>query len=161
MSIPLAGGDLSIQQAACLSIPLAGSMPYCHVHYAHHCSYIPRKQSPRINTARAAGIMAPGDCTGTACISCSRCSFRYVPVPTCQGSTSLYVPPLNYKREGTRRYKASHLDAAQTLILNTTHRGVGYYAPAARTTLNPRVHSCSSRIRLTGKTLRPPPHLRI
>jgi hypothetical protein len=25
---------------------------------------------------------------------------------------------------------------------NTTHSGVGYYAPAARTTLNPRVLSC-------------------
>jgi hypothetical protein len=32
-------------------------------------------------------------------------SFHYVPGPTCQGSTSLYVPLLNYKREGTQRYK--------------------------------------------------------
>jgi hypothetical protein len=32
-------------------------------------------------------------------------SFHYVPGPTCRGSASLYVPPLNYKREGTQRYK--------------------------------------------------------
>jgi hypothetical protein len=29
---------------------------------------------------------------------------RFVPRPTCRGSVSLYVPPLNYKREGTLRY---------------------------------------------------------
>jgi hypothetical protein len=33
------------------------------------------------------------------------CSFRYVPGPTCQGSTPLYMPPLSYKREGTQCYK--------------------------------------------------------
>jgi hypothetical protein len=32
-------------------------------------------------------------------------SFHFAPRPTCQGSASLYVPPLSYKREGTRRYK--------------------------------------------------------
>jgi hypothetical protein len=31
--------------------------------------------------------------------------FHYAPGPTCQGSASLYVLPLNYKREGTHRYK--------------------------------------------------------
>jgi hypothetical protein len=25
--------------------------------------------------------------------------------PACRGSASLYVPPLNYKREGTQRYR--------------------------------------------------------
>jgi hypothetical protein len=39
--------------------------------------------------------------------------------------------------------------------LNTAHSGVGYYAPAARTTLNPCVFLCSSRIHLAGKMLRP------
>jgi hypothetical protein len=33
-------------------------------------------------------------------------SLRFAPRPTCRGSTPLYVPPLSYKREGTRRYKA-------------------------------------------------------
>jgi hypothetical protein len=33
-------------------------------------------------------------------------SLRFAPRPTCRGSAPLYVPPLSYKREGTRRYKA-------------------------------------------------------
>jgi hypothetical protein len=32
-------------------------------------------------------------------------SFYYAPGPACRGSASLYVPPFNYKREGTQRYK--------------------------------------------------------
>jgi hypothetical protein len=32
-------------------------------------------------------------------------SFHYAPGPACRDSTSLYVPPLNYKREGTQRYR--------------------------------------------------------
>jgi hypothetical protein len=31
--------------------------------------------------------------------------FHYAPRPACRGSASLYVPPLNYKREGTQRYR--------------------------------------------------------
>jgi hypothetical protein len=67
-------------------------------------------------------------------------SFHYVPGPTCQGSASLYLPPLNYKREGTQRYrkKAHNLSNSQTLKLTGfTHTQyyihtveVGYYAPA-------------------------------
>jgi hypothetical protein len=51
-----------------------------------------------------------------------------------------------------------HLDAhkfIQALKLNTSNSGVGYYTPAARTTLNPCVFLCSSRFHLTVKTLRP------
>jgi hypothetical protein len=67
-------------------------------------------------------------------------SLRFAPGPTCRGSASLYVPPLGYKREGTQRYKAASLRSnsdpqthkfIQALKLNTTHSGVGYYAPAA------------------------------
>jgi hypothetical protein len=68
-------------------------------------------------------------------------SFQFAPGPTCRGSVSLYEPPLSYKREDTRRYKAdtdsSSLTITQThkfiqaLKLNTAHSGVGYYAPAA------------------------------
>jgi hypothetical protein len=66
--------------------------------------------------------------------------------------------PLNYKREGTLRYKAfsfrlthTHLDSQshkfiQALKLNIAHSGVGYYAPVARTTLNPCVFLCSLSI---------------
>jgi hypothetical protein len=84
-------------------------------------------------------------------ISCSKYYIRYVPGPACRGSVSLYVPPLSYKREGTRRYKAGslgHLDSQthkfiQALKLNTSHSGIGYYAPAVRTNLNPCVFLCS------------------
>jgi hypothetical protein len=75
--------------------------------------------------------------------------------------------PLDYKREGTQRYKDKLLDS-QVHIHAYTHSQynihtveVGYYAPAASTTLIPRVLVCSSQIHPTGKTLRPLPHLRI
>jgi hypothetical protein len=45
--------------------------------------------------------------------------FHYATGPTCRGSTSLYVPPLSYKREGTQRYKA---DPTQTHELSQAHR---------------------------------------
>jgi hypothetical protein len=58
------------------------------------------------------------------------------------------------------RLTQTHLDShthkfIQALKLNTSYNGVGYYAPAARTTLNPCVFLCSSRFHLTGKMLRP------
>jgi hypothetical protein len=49
--------------------------------------------------------------------------LHYAPGPACRGSASLYVPPLNYKREGTQRYKG------HAQLLHTVE--VGYYAPAA------------------------------
>jgi hypothetical protein len=67
-------------------------------------------------------------------------SLRFAPGPICRGSAPLYVPPLSYKREDTRRYKAaslrSNLDSQthkfiQALKLNTAHIGVEYYASAA------------------------------
>jgi hypothetical protein len=49
--------------------------------------------------------------------------LHYAPGPTCRGSVSLYVPPLNYKREGTQRYRTSSLTHkfTQTLRLNTAY----------------------------------------
>jgi hypothetical protein len=41
------------------------------------------------------------------------------------------------------------------LSSNITHSGVEYYAPAARTTLNPYVFLCSFLHLATSKTLRP------
>jgi hypothetical protein len=67
-----------------------------------------------------------------------------------EGLSTLVRAPLSYKRGGTQHYKTQiHLDLAQAhkfiqaLKLNTSHIGVGYYAPAARTTLNPYVFLCS------------------
>jgi hypothetical protein len=82
------------------------------------------------------------------------------------GLSILVRAPLSYKRGGTQRYRLkltqTDLDShthkfIQAPKLNTTHSGVGYYAPAAQTTLNPCVFLCSSRFHLTGKTLRPLP----
>jgi hypothetical protein len=76
---------------------------------------------------------------------------RFDPGPTCRGSVSLYVRPLNYKRQGTLRYNTDSgsltPNLRQTLTSfqsNTSHNGVGYYAPATQTTLNPCVFLCSS-----------------
>jgi hypothetical protein len=122
---------------------------------------LPRKQPRDINIVCATNIMALGVHPGVTGISCF---LPFVPGPTCRGSVSLYMPPLSYKREGTRCYKGHglrpNLDSQthkfiQALKLNTSHNGVGYYAPAARTTLNPCVFLCSSRLHPAGKTLRP------
>ena len=89
-------------------------------------------------------------------------SYHYALGLVCRGSASLYVPPLNYKREGTQRYKGQalkhnihtlHTQLHSQYSLHTVE--VGYYAPAARTTLNPRVLVCSSIFQQTGKPLRP------
>jgi hypothetical protein len=85
--------------------------PYRRVHYAHHYSYVTKEAAAACQHCACCGQHEPGDCTYVTCISCSRYSFHYVPGPICRGSASLYVPPLSYKREGTRRYKASHSDA--------------------------------------------------
>jgi hypothetical protein len=63
----------------------------------------------------------------------------YVPGPTCRGPVPLCMPPSTIKGEAcdvTRQIQSQ----AQTH--NTLHSRVGCYAPAARTTLNPRVLSC-------------------
>jgi hypothetical protein len=105
--------------------------PCCRVHYAHHYSCVTKEA--------AADISTPGDCSGIlALVTSIMYSLRFVPGPTCRGSASLYVPPLTYKREGTRRYKAdSHRlsdsqvhTSSQAHSLNTTHSGVRYYVPA-------------------------------
>jgi hypothetical protein len=126
-----------------------------------------RKQPRDINTIWTTDIMVLRDLLGDAGVGYFYIySLRFAPRPACRGPTPLCVPPLSYKREGTRRYKAdpteaqAHLDShthkfIQALKLNTSHSGVGYYASVARTTLNPCVFLCSSRFHLTGKTLRP------
>jgi hypothetical protein len=62
----------------------------------------------------------------------------YAPGPACWGSTSLYVPPLNYKREGTQRYRGQTWTGSDRLTHTQTHTQynlhtveVGYYALAA------------------------------
>lgn len=69
--------------------------------------------------------------------------------PTYQGPTSLYLLPLDYKRESTcDTWEDPHSNSLGDIpiqtnlsqaLSNTIHSGAGYYAPAAQTTLNPCV----------------------
>jgi hypothetical protein len=103
----------------------AATSPFTGRQYAHAvaCTILiithalPRKQSQHINTAWTTDIMAPGDCSGVlALVTSIMYSLHFAPGPTCHGSASLYMPPLSYKREGTRRYKAD----SQTLRLSSS-----------------------------------------
>jgi hypothetical protein len=105
MSTPLIGNDQVVSQAACLSVPLAGSAPM--LRRALCSSRLVRRQTSFLNTTmlrKIADNRAEGDCTRPD-ISGFGCSIRYVPGPTCRGSASLYMSPLSYKREGMQRYK--------------------------------------------------------
>jgi hypothetical protein len=104
-----------------LSIPLTGGVPSPR--------YVGRaitRTLLTINAAWTAVIMTPADyscvtkaedpCVLSAFTIHIMYSYYYAPGPTCRGSASLYVPPLNYKREGTQRYKGQVLH-----VLNTAY----------------------------------------
>jgi hypothetical protein len=136
--------------------------PCCGIRYAHHHSYVTREASGARRyyanhgyqgTRRLHWRPALVDPSITSVMSLG---------PHVGAQHPCTYPPLSYKRGGTQRYKAqTHLDATQAhkfiqvLKLNTSHSGVGYYAPAARTTLNPCVFLCSFIAYQTSKTLRP------
>jgi hypothetical protein len=114
--------------------------------------------TPRIRRSRASGhkkIVSATDFSG------SKRYILYVPRPTCWGPVPLCMPPFSYKRGGMRRYThnlRSHLRLASSykFTSNTSHSGVGYYAPAARTTLNPCVFLSSSHsLQRSRKTPKP------
>jgi hypothetical protein len=121
-----------------LTIPYTRSFPY----------------TPRIRRSRMSGREKISPATNICNYKCYIC---YVPGPICRGSVPLCMPPFSYKRGGIRRYKGrerAHLDPSDSrqlkLSRNTSHSGVGCYAPAARTTLNPCVFLCSSHF-ITNK----------
>jgi hypothetical protein len=104
--------------------------------------------TPRIRRSRSSGHkkIAP-----VANICGSKRYILYVPGPTCRGPVPLCMPPFSYKRGGMRRYTQAQsfrpnlsLTSSYKLSSNTSHSGVGCYAPAAQTTLNPCVFLCSS-----------------
>jgi hypothetical protein len=114
---------------------------------AVHC-VIPSTRSlpctPKIHRSRTTGhkVIAPA-----ANIYSSKCYILYVPGPTCRGSVPLCMPPSAIKWEACdvtrcRPNSRQTLSSSYKLPNNTSHSGVGYYAPEARTTLNPRVLSC-------------------
>jgi hypothetical protein len=79
-------------------------------------------------------------------ISGSKRYILYVPGPTCRGPVPLCIPPSAIKGEACDVTHTRNLRLASSYKLssNTSHSGVGYYAPAAQTTLNPCVFLCSS-----------------
>jgi hypothetical protein len=115
--------------------------------------------TPRIRRSRASGhkkIVSATDISG------SKRYILYVPWPTCRGLAPLCMPPSTIKGEAcdvthTRNLR-SHLRLASSykLTSNTSHSGVGYYAPTARTTLNPCVFLSSSHsFQRSSKTPKP------
>jgi hypothetical protein len=78
----------------------------------------------------------------------------YVPRPTCRGPSPLCMPPSAIKGEACdvthklggrlNPFRLTQtLTSSYKLSSSTSHSGVGCYAPAARTTLNPCVFLCS------------------
>jgi hypothetical protein len=134
------------------------------VHYQGSFPSTPTLRGPRVSE-RGKIALATNYCCPKSYIHCA-------PGPTCRGSALLYTPPLSYKRGACNVTRETQTQVIQdTLRLpqaytqlklssNTIHSGVGYYAPVARTTLNPCVFLCSFLHLATGKTLKPPPHLR-
>jgi hypothetical protein len=102
--------------------------------------------TPRIRRSRATGHKKIASATD---IRGSKLYILYVPGPTCWGPVLLCMPPFAIKgeaydvtKEALRPSFRQKLISSYKLPSNTSHSGVGYYAPAARTTLNPRVLSC-------------------
>jgi hypothetical protein len=143
LSIPLAGGARATLQTTHLSSPLPKQcaraarctvLIRCTRSFPLHADLYRSWVSGRKKIAPAASISS---------------YIRYVPGPTCRGSVLLYMSPFSYKREAcdvTTKAQSLGLDPSHTrqlkLSSNTTHSGVGYYAPAARTTLNSCVFLC-------------------
>jgi hypothetical protein len=100
------GGVQATLQAVCSSTPVADSTPVLR-HTLCSSSLIRSQGSfrctPMLRRPRISGRKKIALATR---ITCSKYYICYVPRPACRGSVSLYVPPLSYKREGTRCYKA-------------------------------------------------------
>jgi hypothetical protein len=107
---------------------IRGPRNYLHVTISraitHHysCGLLP------INAAWTAAIMTSANyswVTLSALFITIMYFFHYAPGPTCRGSASLCVPPLNYKREGTQRYKGQTLKLTRSITysIQLTHSG--------------------------------------
>jgi hypothetical protein len=105
MSTLLTGGDQAILQAACPSTPVAGSTPMLR-HTLCSSSLVRCQGSFRCTPMlRRPQISGHKEIALATSISCTKYYIHYVPRPACRGLASLCVPPLSYKREGTRRYR--------------------------------------------------------
>jgi hypothetical protein len=126
----------------------------------HHYSCVTRKGLLPINAAWTAVIMTPAD---YSCVTLSTLVihimyfFHYARGPACWGSASLYVPPLNYKREGTQRYRGH----AQLHSIQLTHSGGRVLRSGGLNHYNPSSPLVFFQISPNRQPLRPPPYLRI
>jgi hypothetical protein len=108
--------------------------------------------TPRIRRSLAEKIVSTTDIRG------SKHYILYVPGPTCRGPVPLCMPPSAIKGEACVVTHGRNLRLASSYkpSSNTSHSGVGYYAPAARTTLNPRVFLCTApSLHQSSKTPKP------
>jgi hypothetical protein len=87
--------------------------------------------------------------------------FHYAPGPACRGSASLYVPPLNYKREGTQRYKGQTQFTHSTHSILLTHSGGRVLRSGGLNHYNPSCLLVFIPNSPNRQPLRPPPNLRI
>jgi hypothetical protein len=134
LSIPLVGGAMATLQTAHLSSPLPkqyARVARCTVliPYARSSPYMPRLCRSRVLGRKK---IAPAEDISSY--------IRYVPGLTCRGSALLYMSPFSYKRGGMQRYNTGGKRLKKSSIWrlglssfhsNTTHSGVGCYAPAA------------------------------
>jgi hypothetical protein len=139
LSTPLAGGARAILQIACLSSPLSNSAPV--LRGALCTSSLVREASP------ARRYYADLRCHGArrllqqrTLVAQSTTSVMFLGPHV--GAQYPCTCPLSYKRGGMQCYKGRpHSDGLNldsqlsSFHSNPTHSGVGYYAPAARTTL--------------------------
>jgi hypothetical protein len=158
MSTPLTGGDQTILQAACLSIPLAGSTPV--LRHTLCSSWLARYRGSSREILTLYALRTLWRSEFTLALQALVASFHLSLGPHVGAQYPCMCPPWAIKgsAHGVTRQANSDphtLKLTSSYKLNTSHSGVGYYAPAARTTLNPCVFLCSSRLHLTGKTLMP------
>jgi hypothetical protein len=161
LSTQLAGGVQAILQAACLSIPLPNSTPALQgaTVPVHHHSYVAREASPARQCYADRGYQDARKIALGTDTSRSKYYICYVPGPTCRGPAPMYVPPLDYKREGTQRYRFIQTQA----ILDTTQAHEQYNTQWSRVLRSGgpnhskllHVLVCSSLNSVIGKTLRP------
>jgi hypothetical protein len=158
LSISLAGGARATLQTAHLSSPL---LKQCA--RAARCSVlIPYTRSfpcaTRLHRSRVSGRTEI-----TRAWRAVDPSFHLSLSPHVGAQNHCTCPPWTIKGEACNvrglRHKSFRLTHNSSFHNNPTHSGVGYYAPATRTTL-----TCSCAwwsLSKTDKTLKPLPHLRI
>jgi hypothetical protein len=129
-------------------------------HSTHHPFY--KKLPLHAEDTKISGVRAQEDCPSSKHLWL-QALYSLCPWAHLSGSSTFVHAPFSYKRGGMRRYtQAQSFGLTQTLTSsyklssNTSQSGVGYYAPAARTTLNPCVLLCFFPLfQLTSKMLRP------